>query len=205
MAPGPKDPHPEPRGDGADADAAAFAQAMRDARPLSGPRRVSPLTHAARGPAAARSARATAADARAKARIAVDDDRDGAGADLAAIDCEGEGETWCARADGVDRRVLRKLRGGDPGPEARIDLHGHTRARAENALATFLASARADGRRCLLVIHGRGLHSGDEGPTLRDLVRGRLTRGPIAAGVLACVSAPPSLGGSGATLVWLRR
>jgi len=162
------------------------------------------MTNASRGAAAARSARATAAAARAKAHAPVDDDPDGGRAGLV-VDGDGDGETWAARADGVDRRVLRKLRSGDPGPEARIDLHGLTRARAESALAIFLASARADGRRCLLVIHGRGLHSGDEGPTLRDLVRARLTRGAIAAGVLACVSAPPSLGGSGATLVWLRR
>jgi DNA-nicking Smr family endonuclease len=57
----------------------------------------------------------------------------------------------------------------------------------------------------LLVVHGRGLHSGDEGPTLRDTVRDLLTNGAFATKVLAATSAPSSLGGTGATILWLRR
>jgi len=115
------------------------------------------------------------------------------------------GEAWSARADGVDARVLRKLRAEDFPIEGELDLHGHTRARATTALERFLAAARVSGRRCVMIIHGRGLHSGEEGPALRDAVRAALTTGNQAVSVLACCTAPRARGGAGATLVLLRR
>jgi DNA-nicking Smr family endonuclease len=118
---------------------------------------------------------------------------------------EQAGETWSARADGVDRRLLRKLAAGKVTIEGRIDLHGESRLEALEALERFLAAAEAQGRRALLVIHGRGLHSGVDGPTLRDAVRELLTTGAASTRVLGCSSAPPAQGGPGATLVWLRR
>lgn len=115
------------------------------------------------------------------------------------------GETWTARADGVDRRIVRKLRDGGIPVETRVDLHGLTRAKAADVLDRFVTGSRAAGRRCLLVIHGRGLHSGPEGPALRDVVRDCLTTGAHAGAVLACGSAPAASGGPGATIVYLRR
>jgi DNA-nicking Smr family endonuclease len=176
-----------------DGGAAAFAEAMRDARKLPGPGRV-PVVPAATPAAAAGQARrhppAPAPPAGASSR-------------RFSIDVDGEG--WAARADGVDRRVLRQLRQGTIAVQGKIDLHGLSRAQALRALDSFLAAARADGRRCLLIVHGRGLHSEDRGATLRDAVREQVTTGAQAAGVLAGSSAPPALGGPGATLVWLRR
>lgn len=118
---------------------------------------------------------------------------------------EENGESWNARADGVDRRVWRKLRTGSVPREAQVDLHGLNRARALQALNRFMDSARTAGARRLLVVHGRGLHSGPEGPALREIVRESLTSGLQAGSVLACCTAPPELGGTGATLVLLRR
>jgi DNA-nicking Smr family endonuclease len=118
---------------------------------------------------------------------------------------EENGESWSARADGVDRRVWGKLRTGRVPREAQLDLHGLNRARALQALNRFMESARTAGERRLLVVHGRGLHSGPEGPALREIVRESLTSGLQAGFVLACCTAPPELGGAGATLVLLRR
>jgi DNA-nicking Smr family endonuclease len=108
-------------------------------------------------------------------------------------------------AAGVSPTQVRELRAGRPAVEATLDLHGQRAAAAEQRLHAFIRSARQARRRLLLVIHGRGHGSGPGGPVLRDLVIEQLTRPPLAADLLAAVSAPPSLGGEGATLVWLRQ
>ncbi|HEY4393276.1 MAG TPA: Smr/MutS family protein [Polyangia bacterium] len=176
-----------PRGD--DEETRAFAEAMRDARKLEGPGRV-PVTRAP-GPAPRRAPAPASTRATESATTL--------------LVVEEVGELWSARASGIDRRFARKLAAGKVEVEARVDLHGRTRAESARTLERFLAAARAAGRRCLLVIHGRGLHSGHDGPALREAVRRELTEGAQAAHVLACASAPPTLGGGGATLIWLRR
>lgn len=115
------------------------------------------------------------------------------------------GETLSAVAPGIDRRLLRRLRAGDYPVEAEIDLHRRTRAQAQGELERFVADARAAGKRCLLVIHGRGLGSGPEGPVLKNAVRDWLTTGRLRRLVLALCSAPADRGGEGAVLVLLRR
>jgi DNA-nicking Smr family endonuclease len=101
---------------------------------------------------------------------------------------------------------LRKaLRRGTLRPERTLDLHGARSAEAARRVEAFVADALHSGTRCVGVITGRGLRSGDAGPVLRDRVVQLLTRTPLAGHVLALVSAPPSLGGTGALLVLLRR
>jgi DNA-nicking Smr family endonuclease len=117
---------------------------------------------------------------------------------------ESTGEALAARAEDVSRALLAKLRRGDPAPEQEIDLHGLSARDAERRLAGELAEAELEGVRCLLVIHGRGLHS-RTGAVLRDALPAWLARGPHAERVMAFATAPRSLGGPGATLVLLRR
>ena len=171
-----------------DDGAAAFAEAVRGARKLGGARRISPtLDPGSRAPALPSARPSSSAPA------------------AVCFEMEETGEVWTARADGVDRRVVRKLRAGEIPIEAEVDLHGLTRLKAADALNRFLTASRAAHRRCLLIIHGRGLHSGPDGPALRDVVRDRLTAGAHAGAVLACGSAPAASGGPGATIVFLRR
>jgi DNA-nicking Smr family endonuclease len=166
-------------------DAGAFAEAVRGARPLA--RGSNRLPMAPPAPRSRRGGPPAAVPG------------------TAAPNVEEAGDTWVGRGDGADRRLLRRLRRGEIPVEATLDLHGRRRAEAARDLDRFLADARAAGRRCLLVIHGRGLHSGAAGPALRDVLRAALTRGDAAAGILAFASAPPPIGGAGATLVLLRR
>jgi DNA-nicking Smr family endonuclease len=56
----------------------------------------------------------------------------------------------------------------------------------------------------VLAIHGRGLHS-EARAVLRRALPEWLQAAPLADLVLAFASAPPALGGPGATLVLLRR
>ncbi|HEX2659695.1 MAG TPA: Smr/MutS family protein [Polyangia bacterium] len=180
----------EPRAPDPGEEVRAFEQAMRDARKLTGPGRVrlapapvSPgATHKRGGAAAATTA---------------------AAAEPLPFSIEQEGERWTARANGIDRAFLKKLAAGKIPVEATLDLHGQTKKEALRVLDRFAAAS--GGARALLIVHGRGLHSGEEGPTLRDTVRDFLIRGSFAARVLVATSAPPPLGGAGATLVWLRR
>jgi DNA-nicking Smr family endonuclease len=57
----------------------------------------------------------------------------------------------------------------------------------------------------VLVVHGRGLHSKDQIPILKESVQAWLSQGRLAKGVLAFSSARPADGGVGAVYVLLRR
>jgi len=117
---------------------------------------------------------------------------------------EGSGEGRAGRAEDISRAQLARLRRGDPAPEREVDLHGLSARDAEQRLAGELAEADHAGARCLLVIHGRGIHS-QAGAVLREALPEWLARGPHAERVMAFAVAPRSLGGPGATLVLLRR
>jgi DNA-nicking Smr family endonuclease len=108
-------------------------------------------------------------------------------------------------AEGLDRRILKRLRGGEYAVQAHLDLHGRTREEARDAVARFLIESRRVGRRCVLMVHGRGNHSKDQIPVLKQAVRSWLERGQISRLVLAFTTARPHDGGAGAMYVLLRR
>jgi DNA-nicking Smr family endonuclease len=106
---------------------------------------------------------------------------------------------------GIDKKLLRKLRAGDYSVQAHLDLHGFTSDEARVEVEKFLTTARADGRRTVLIIHGRG-HGSKEGiPVLKERLQVWLTRGRLGRGVLAFCTARPTDGGAGAVYVLLRR
>ena len=111
------------------------------------------------------------------------------------------GDELMFRRPGVPETVLRRLRRGDYRVEAEIDLHGLTAAASAVQLAQFLQYARSQRMRCVRVIHGKGLRSGQRGPVLKKTVNALLRR---ADAVLAFASARPAAGGTGATLVLLQ-
>jgi DNA-nicking Smr family endonuclease len=169
-----------------------FVQAMRGVKPLGEAergRRPSPL-----------GAPPPSAPARRRAPLR-NDDAD-AEAELAELVSGGRRPE---RAPEVDRRLARHLRDGDYPIEARLDLHGHSRDEATGALERFILQSMAAARRCVLVIHGRGLNSGDAGPVLGEAVQRVLTVGRVAPAILAFTHAAPAHGGDGATLVLLRK
>lgn len=173
-------------------DARVFEEAMGDARKLTGPARVRLAPAPASPGAQHKRGGGPITDARAES------------APLA-FTIEQDGEFWTARANGIDRAFLKKLATGKVAVQAKLDLHGQSRRDALRTLERFASIVDGAGHRSALIVHGRGLHSGDQGPALRDTVRDFLVRGPFADKVLAATTASPSLGGAGATLVWLRR
>jgi DNA-nicking Smr family endonuclease len=108
-------------------------------------------------------------------------------------------------AHGLDRRLLRRLKRGYFSVQAHIDLHGRTRQEAREVLPGFIAKSRKRGRRCVLIVHGRGLNSKDQIPVLKESLKVWLTRGSMSRAVLAFCTARPSDGGAGAVYVLLRK
>jgi DNA-nicking Smr family endonuclease len=85
-------------------------------------------------------------------------------------------------------------------PDDELDLHGKTQEEAIRMLQHFLLSAKAKRLRTVLVITGKGLNSGGQGPVLRGAVQTWLER--HGAPYLRRFSwAPPRLGGDGA--IWV--
>jgi len=119
-----------------------------------------------------------------------------------ALTVEREDGMVTARGAGVSRAQVAELRSGRIRPEATLDLHGTTSADAEPALRRFLLESARLRRRCVLIVHGRGLHS-DGAAVLRDLVRHALV-GPMSGLVHSLSTAHVRDGGDGATYVMVR-
>jgi DNA-nicking Smr family endonuclease len=108
-------------------------------------------------------------------------------------------------APGLDPQVVASLRKGQYAVQGHVDLHGMDRDVAKDAVEKFITASRKDGKRCVLVIHGRGLNSKDNIPVLKERLKVWLARGRIAKSVLAFATARQAEGGAGAVYVLLRR
>jgi len=104
--------------------------------------------------------------------------------------------------DGLHPNTLRKLRRGKFRIEAELDLHRLTSEQARKETATFLANCKALGKRCVRIIHGKGLGSYDKKPVLKGKVDNWLRHHDD---VLAYCSARPVDGGTGAVYVLIRK
>ncbi len=102
---------------------------------------------------------------------------------------------------GLPRRVLTDLRRGRWVLQGQIDLHGFNRDEARAALAIFLRDSLQQGRRCIRVIHGKGLGSPGRISILKQLSRAWLAQ---REEILAFCQAGPREGGEGALLVLMR-
>ena len=116
-------------------------------------------------------------------------------------DIETGEELHFARA-GIQQRVLRKFRRGQYAIEAELDLHGRTVPEARELVSEFLRVMRANGKRCVRIIHGKGLSSEGKLPVLKVRVNAWLRQKDE---VLAFSSARPQDGGTGAVYVLLKK
>jgi DNA-nicking Smr family endonuclease len=112
------------------------------------------------------------------------------------------GEPSAYRRPELGERQWRKLRRGQFAIQDEIDLHQMDARTAESSMRRFLIECRQADHLCVRLIHGKGLHSKAGGPVLRSVVEAQLRR---RIDVLAYVSAPPAMGGTGALLVLLSR
>ncbi len=110
---------------------------------------------------------------------------------------------------GIDRRQADRFRQGRLEIDGKIDLHGRTQAEAHDALHDFIHRAHRAGKRCLLVITGKGGIKTIGGERSRGILRQAVPRWLNEAGlrryVLAFDHARPQHGGEGALYVLLKR
>jgi DNA-nicking Smr family endonuclease len=126
------------------------------------------------------------------------------GASRSGFTLELAGERVRALGPGVDASHLRRLVRGEIAIDVEIELHGERADAAKRLVSGTLHEMMRAGERCARIVHGRGRHS-EAGPVLKAGVLDWLTSPPLAAFVLCFCTAPPELGGAGATLVLLRR
>jgi len=116
---------------------------------------------------------------------------------------EREGEALQGYRIELGPEALRDLQRSRWRPEHALDLHGRRAQGLERALASELRALARRGKRRLLLIHGKGLHSERGVAVLRDAAIDALTEGPAAVFVRAFCTAPLELGGAGALVVEL--
>jgi len=134
-------------------------------------------------------------DERAVMYDAMHDDRDPDELD------SGEHLSW--RRDGVQNRVMKKLRNGYYSVQDEIDLHGMTVAQARELLVEFVAHCVDTHRSCCVrIIHGKGRKTATDAPVLKPFVSSWLRQ---RRHVMAFCSCKPVHGGTGAVYVLLRQ
>ena len=160
-----------------------FRKAVADVKPLKRPKRVAlkapapaPVPHQRQRDEAAALVESLAGP------LSIDD----------ALDT---GEELSYLREGMARETLRKLRRGHWAIQDGIDLHGLNRDQAAAMMVDFLNHCMARGRRCVRIVHGKGL----------GILKAKLGKWlPQRDEVLAYCRAPANEGGSGALLVLLK-
>lgn len=104
------------------------------------------------------------------------------------------------RKNGVQNRIMQKLKRGRFMIGAKLDLHNMTIETGRSVLLEFIAEAHSRSLESVRIIHGKGLRSGN-GPKLKLMTRQVLRDHPH---VLAYTTCKPADGGSGAVDVLLK-
>ncbi|MDD4731279.1 MAG: Smr/MutS family protein [Desulfovibrio sp.] len=106
---------------------------------------------------------------------------------------------------GLDSKTFNQLKAGALSVEGHLDLHGMNAEQAYDAMLFFLKESYLQGRRCVLLVTGRGINSPGRQGVLRQAVQTWMTREPLKRVVLAFCTARAADGGAGAIYVLLRK
>jgi DNA-nicking Smr family endonuclease len=101
-------------------------------------------------------------------------------------------------------RRLKQLKQGRLTPDASLDLHGLQRQQVPEKITHFLQDAAYQGWQTLLIVTGRGLHSCDGEPVLRNEAE-RFLAAQGKPLVAEWGRAPRQYGGEGALVVFLKK
>ncbi len=111
------------------------------------------------------------------------------------------GDELLYKRSGIQDKVFRKLRRGQFAVSEELDLHGFRVQDAKDSLSDFLKQCINRNRRCVRIIHGKGLRSKQGRPTIKSLIGKWLQQ---RQEVLAYCSARQVDGGTGAIYVLLK-
>ncbi|MBP9722296.1 MAG: Smr/MutS family protein [Gammaproteobacteria bacterium] len=103
---------------------------------------------------------------------------------------------------GLQPKTIKQLQAGKILTEAILDLHQKTKTQAAAIFSQFITDSYQKQLRCICVIHGKGLRGDHNQPILKNLVNHWLYEFEEILGFCSC---PPSLGGTGAVLVLLKK
>lgn len=115
---------------------------------------------------------------------------------------------------GIDYRTQQRLKRGKMPIDGRLDLHGKTQNEAYDTLLEYIPVAYASGKRCILVITGKGvprsgdiklIERSDHIGILKQKTPQWLSMPPLSPYILDIQPACPNHGGEGALYVLLRR
>jgi len=117
-------------------------------------------------------------------------------------------EDWLSAEDyihfartGIPRRTLMKLTRGLMPIDARIDLHRLTGDEMIATMDQFLDRCQGQGKRVILVVHGKGCRGPNSAPVLKNVLNGWLRQQPA---VLAFCTAKSAHGAAGALYILLK-
>lgn len=111
----------------------------------------------------------------------------------------------------VDASTARKIRRNKFEIEAKLDLHGFTVDRAYDKVRNFIFESYNQGKRCVLIVTGKGYKSRDNEDIfsskgiLREKVPEWLNGFDLRPLILSISNPPEKLGGRGALYIILRR
>ncbi len=100
---------------------------------------------------------------------------------------------------GMGKGQARKFKKGELNIEAKLDLHGLTQQSAHSTLNNFIENQWKVGKRCLLVVTGKGKG------VLQAAVPNWLNQSPVNQYILSFNYAQPKDGGTGALYILLKR
>lgn len=104
----------------------------------------------------------------------------------------------------IDRRTAVRLKQGRLPIEGRLDLHGMTRDVAFEAVRSFVEASVVQGRRCVILVTGKGLGQSGGG-VLRNEVPRWLNLPQNRKYIVGFTHAQPKDGGTGALYLYLKR
>lgn len=108
----------------------------------------------------------------------------------------------------IDRRTFERLKRGELPVEGVLDLHHQTEDKAYEMVRRFVTESYLGGKRCVIIITGKGLHQQDEfAPRgcLKNRVPQWLQSDELKSLILTYVHPRENQGGEGALMLLLRR
>ena len=106
------------------------------------------------------------------------------------------------KKSGLKAKTWRDFKLGKIYIEDQIDLHGMHAEQARIAVIDFIDRSIKTKKRCLLIIHGKGIQQQSEFPVLKNAIKNLLLD---VRGILAIHSAQNKHGGTGALYVLLHK
>lgn len=100
--------------------------------------------------------------------------------------------------DGYPPRIIKRLRRGDYSIQDELDLHGLIVNEAKQQVHAFINDCARTNITAVRIIHGKGIHSKDKKPILKNFILGWLKKNQF---VIAACSTPNHDGSTGAVYV----